>query len=339
MPPPLEVLIVGYGSAGQRHARNLGKRGAIVFAVDNDPKRFEVADAPKVVQAFANVDIALAARRFGAAVIATPTAFHVDQTVPLLRAGCPVMLEKPVSLDLESAQRLSDVQAETGTPLLLGYTWRWWPALIELRKQLRQGVIGRPLRAELVMASHLEDWHPGEPLSQFFMSNAALGGGALLDESHWLDQMLWMFGEPSEIAADIECVSTLPIDSDDHVELRAFYPGGLRVRVHLDLYTRPTERSIAIYGDKGMMHWRFETACLTILPNVGEAVEVRYTNDRNDMFDALSEEFLSMNGRAEITCSLQDGLSVMRIIEAARESNAARGARVTLRSSSPTIKL
>jgi predicted dehydrogenase len=331
MTQPIEILVVGYGSAGQRHARNLAKRGAIISAVDNDPKRFEATGGPKLRGGFATVEQALASERFGAVVIATPTAFHVDQTVALLRAGLPVMLEKPVSPDLKSAQLLSDVQAEANVPVLLGYTWRWWPALIELRARLKSGVIGRPLRAEFVMASHLEDWHPGEPLSEFFMSKAALGGGALLDESHWLDQMLWMFGEPEEIAADVERVSALPIDSDDHVELRAFYPDGLRVRVHLDLYTRPTERSIAIYGEKGMMHWRFETGCLTLVSAIGDRQEIRYTNDRNDMFEALADEFLSMNNRRAVTCSLQDGLSVMRIIEAARDSNKARGRRIGLR--------
>lgn len=331
MTKPLDILVIGYGSAGQRHARNLAKRGAVISAVDNDAKRFDTEGGPKLRNGFASVEQALASQRFDAAVVATPTAFHLDQTVALLRAGCPVMLEKPVSPDLKSAQVLASVQAQTGTPILLGYTWRWWPALIELRDKLRSGAIGRPLRAEFVMASHLEDWHPGEPLSDFFMSSAALGGGALLDESHWIDQMLWMFGAPSEIAADVEKVSNLPIDSDDHVELQAFYPGGLRVRVHLDLYTRPTERSIAIYGETGMMHWRFETACLTVLPVAGERQEIRYTNDRNDMFDALAEEFLAMNARTAMTCNLEDGLSVMRIIEAARDSNKAGGARVAVR--------
>ena len=327
MAEPLGILVVGYGSAGQRHARNLAKRGAIISAVDNDARRFDAAGEPQLRSGFASIEQALASRRFGAAVIATPTAFHVDQTIALLRARCPVMLEKPVSPDLKSAQILASVQAETGTPILLGYTWRWSPALIDLRSKLKSGIIGRPLRAEFVMASHLEDWHPGEPLSDFFMSRAALGGGALLDESHWIDQMLWMFGAPAEIAADVEKVSDLSIDSDDHVELRAFYPDGLRVRVHLDLYTRPTERSIAIYGETGMMHWRFETACLTILSATGERQDIRYTNDRNDMFDALAEEFLAMKGAGPATCTLADGLSVMRIVEAARASHRDGGAR------------
>jgi len=325
------ILIVGYGSVGQRHARNLAKRGALVSVVDNDPKRFHAEAGPKLHGGYSSVEQALEAEAFTGAVVATPTAFHVDQTVALLRAGCPVMLEKPIAPDLRSAQFLASVQRETQVPILLGYTWRWWPALLELRAKLQSGRIGRPLRAELIMASHLEDWHPGEPLSDFFMSKAALGGGALLDESHWFDQMLWLFGEPAEIAADVERVSTLPIDSDDHVELRAFYKDGLRVRVHLDLYTRPTERSIAIYGDAGMLSWRFETGSLTLISTTGKREEIPFTNDRNDMFDALAAEFLAMGTDVRASCTLEDGLSVLQVVEAARISQRKNGARVQLR--------
>jgi predicted dehydrogenase len=41
------------------------------------------------------------------------------------------------------------------------------------------------------MSAHLADWHPWERYQDFFMAQAALGGGALLDESHFLDLMLW----------------------------------------------------------------------------------------------------------------------------------------------------
>jgi predicted dehydrogenase len=321
------ILIVGYGSAGQRHARNLAARGALISAVDTDTDRFDVATGPVLRKRFATIAEALQNSKFDGAVVATPTAFHADQTITLLKAGCAVMLEKPLAPDLRGAQSVFEVEKKTQTPVLLGYTWRWWPALRELRARLKAGVIGRPLRAEFIMASHLEDWHPGEPLSKFFMSKAALGGGALLDESHWIDQMIWLFGEPLEVAAEIERVSSLPIDSDDYVELRAVYPEGLRVRVHLDLYTRPTERSIAVYGEVGTLFWSFEAGALKQLMHNGESEIVSFGQDRNFMFDAVSAEFISVMRRAPASCTLADGLAVLRVIEAARISHAKGGVR------------
>jgi len=329
------VLVVGFGSAGRRHAQNLARRGARISVVDTRTDRLRPPEEMKLLGAYPTVDDALAAARFDATVIATPTAFHLQQAEQLIEAKCRVMLEKPVALDLSQGQRLAAVEARYGQAVLLGYTWRWWPALRELRARLKSGAIGRVMRAEFVMASHLEDWHPWEPISDFFMSRAELGGGALLDESHWIDQMLWLLGEPQAISAHVEHTSALPIDCDDNVELLAFYADGSRARVHLDLYTRPTERSIAIYGDGGALRWNFEANVIgQYNSRVQQWRETPFAGERNDMFDALAAEFLEVVcERVAPSCTIADGISVLRIVDAARASQRAQGHIVHLASS------
>lgn len=326
------ILVVGFGSAGRRHGQNLARRGARISVVDSRSDKLRV-DGMQLEGAYSDINSALSNARFHGAVVATPTAFHVEQTEQLLTAGCRVLLEKPVALDSRSSLRLVAAEAKAGLPILLGYTWRWWSALKEMRTRLQNDAIGRPLRGDFVMASHLEDWHPGEPLDEFFMSRAELGGGALLDESHWIDQMVWMFGMPAQIAANIEHISSLPITSDDHVDIYAIFEDRLRVRVHLDLYTRPTERSISIYGDRGALKWSFDTNTI----DEYDLTQVRwqetaFKGERNDMFDALAAEFLQViKGSAQPSCTLADGCVVMQIIEAARESQQDGGRLMDLR--------
>lgn len=325
------ILVVGFGSVGRRHARNLFACGAEISVVDVRADRLAAEDLDfPVVSCHSALDEALASGRFHGAVVATPTSFHVEQTLQLAAAGCRILLEKPVAMDHAAAARLRAADADW--PILLGYTWRWWPALQAFRQQLNSGRIGKPLRAEFVMASHLADWHPWEPLTDFFMAHAALGGGALLDESHWIDQMLWLFGEPEFIAADVEHVSSLAIDSDDHVELRAFYRDGLRVRIHLDLITRPAERSIKVVGERGVLAWSFESNVVSAYDVATDAwTETPFGGERNDMFAAVAGEFLDvLESRCRPSCTLDDGLAVMAVIEAARESHRRLGARVPL---------
>ena len=78
----------------------------------------------------------------------------------------------------------------------------------------------RILSVTFTMSAHLADWHPWERYQDFFMSNAAMGGGALLDESHWLDLMLWFFGMPDRLFAKIEKLSDLEIETDDNVDMQ-----------------------------------------------------------------------------------------------------------------------
>jgi predicted dehydrogenase len=106
----------------------------------------------------------------------------------------------------------------------------------------------------------------------------------------------------------------------------------LRVHIHLDLYTRPTERSMAIFGDAGALKWNFDGNVVAQWnPAAAAWEETVFPGARNDMFDALAGEFLDViAGRRAPTCTLADGLAVMRVIEAVRKSQRERGRRVTL---------
>ena len=74
------------------------------------------------------------------------------------------------------------------------------------------------------MSAHLADWHPWEQYQDFFMAKKNLGGGALLDESHWIDLMVWFFGLPQSIIGKVEKISDLDIETDDNVDFLSLYP-------------------------------------------------------------------------------------------------------------------
>jgi len=327
-----QILIVGTGSVGKRHARNLSQLGAAVSCVDPRPdRRDELAGEIELNASYPDMETALADRRFDGVVVGSPTRFHVEQSLAALDAGLPVLLEKPAAIDLDGAERLQRRQEETSTPLLLGYTWRWWPPLIEVRRRLTQGVVGKLHHVRFVMSAHLEDWHPGEPLSEFFMSSKELGGGALLDESHWLDLMIWFFGDPEQVFAQVETIGGLEIDSDDNVDMVVRYPDGLRVTVHLDLYGRPHEKSIQFSGDNGTMLWSESPNRIAICREMAaDWQEELFTCERNEMFVAVAAEFMALlDGAPAMTCGISDGVKVMRVIDAARESHR-RGTAISL---------
>jgi predicted dehydrogenase len=271
---------------------------------------------------FTNLEDALSKDgAFDAVVVASPPIFHVDQCLAALERGLPVLLEKPVSPDLAGSLKLQQAVRDNRVPLLLGYTWRWWTPLIKAKQLIDQRVVGQLRYVKFTMAAHLADWHPWERYQDFFMARRELGGGAMLDESHWLDLMLWFFGMPQKLFATIDKISNLEIDSDDHVDVMVHFEDNLRVNLHLDLYARPHEKSIQFVGEEGTMIWE---------PNqirIGKQMEPEWETeefsfDRNDMFVAAAEEFLAiMGGQAAYTCTIDDGVRVLSLIEAARTSS------------------
>ncbi|MDP6832733.1 MAG: Gfo/Idh/MocA family oxidoreductase [Alphaproteobacteria bacterium] len=318
------ILIVGAGSVGLRHGRNLTALGCRLSGMDPRQDRREAFADEFSCFAFEDLETALEAGGLDGVAVCSPTRFHVEQCLPALEGGLPVLLEKPVAKTLAEAEILAEAIERTGTPLLLGYTWRWWPPLAKVRDLLSEEAIGTVRYVDFTMSAHLEDWHPGEPLAEFFMSSAELGGGALLDESHWVDLMLWFFGMPQTLSARVEKISDLDITSDDNVDMMIDFASGLRANLHLDLYGRPHRKSIRFIGDGGTILWSEApnqiAVCVEAAENWREEI---FDCERNDMFMGVAEEYLAVLGGAPVsTCAIADGLDVMTLLEAARQSHA-----------------
>src|SRR5262245_16903412 len=329
------ILIVGSGSVGRRHARNLSALGCRISCMDpRQDRREELARETPVINTHPTMQAALNGAGVDGVVIGSPTAFHVKQSTAALKAGLPVLLEKPVGVGLGEAKALSRTVAETSDGaqrLLMGYTWRWWAPLIRVRELLAQGAIGGLLHVQFHMSAHLADWHPWERYQDFFMASCALGGGALLDESHWIDLMLWLVGKPHWVVGEVSRISGLEIETDDNVDVLAGFIDGTRVTLHLDLYGRPHEKSICFQGTEGTLLWSDDPSRIAI--GRGSAQnwqEETFTCERNDMFLAVAKEFLDvMSGAPPRTCTIEDGVEAMRVIEAVRHSSA-EGRRVKL---------
>jgi predicted dehydrogenase len=324
------VLVVGAGSVGRRHARNLAALGAEVSVVDpRADRRDEAAGEVDLRGAHAELDAALTSTDLDAAVIASPTAVHVPQALATLGAGLPTLIEKPLAATLAEGARLAAAAAD-GPPLLLGYTWRWWPALRHLRDRVRAGDVGEVRHLRCVLSAHLADWHPWERYQDFFMASADLGGGALLDESHWIDLAIWLLGAPADVTADVARISDLEIDTDDNVDLLLRWPSGARAWLHLDVHGRPHERSVTLAGSTGTLRWS-DTPDAVAHGTGTDAWDVRrFDGERNAMFVAVAAELLEVAaGRAAPSCTAADGLAALRVVEAARTSSR-EGRRVAL---------
>ena len=122
------ILIVGSGSVGKRHARNLAALGCRISCMDpRGDRREEMKSEVPLVGSFASEAEAFGAASYDGVVIGSPPHVHVAQTIQALQAGCPVLLEKPVCPDLQGALKLQAEAERSTVPLLMGYTWRWWP--------------------------------------------------------------------------------------------------------------------------------------------------------------------------------------------------------------------
>ena len=316
------ILIIGFGSVGKRHSENFSRLDCDISVVEVNENRV-TEDSPNfnIKAYFQDIEEALNRDTFDGAIVCSPTLFHPMQSLLLIQAGIPVLVEKPLAINLSEAERLKYSIDNFKGKLLLGYTWRWWEPLRTVKKMLIEKKIGHVRYVHFNMSAHLADWHPWERYQDFFMSSKKLGGGALLDESHWIDIMIWFFGMPNSISGYVSKLSELEIETDDNVDLLCHFES-LSVTIHLDLFGRPHDKSIRFLGDKGSILWTAEpnriSLCNQAIP-IWE--EYNYEHQRNDMFIRLAEEFIDViDDKLDIGCSVDDGINVLKIIEAARKS-------------------
>jgi hypothetical protein len=95
----------------------------------------------------------------------------------------------------------------------------------------------------------------------------------------------------------------------------------MRVSLHLDLYARPHEKTIQFVGENGTLIW--EPNRIKIGKEMDPNWEIEdFAYDRNDMFVEVAKEFLNvLSGESVKTCTIDDGVWVLNLIEAARISS------------------
>jgi len=319
------ILVIGVGSVGKRHLLNLKNMNCKLSGMDPNSERLrEVSTEVSLVFQFTSLEqIEKYWHEFDGVIVCSPPKFHKEQCIISAQKNIPILLEKPLTKDLEEGMELYNALNKLNGKLLLGYTYRWWRPLIEFRKKIQNGEIGKPLHAKFFMSAHLADWHPWERYQDFFMASKELGGGALLDESHFIDLMIWIFGVPESIYASVEKISNLDIETDDNVDMVIKYENGLRITIHLDLYGRPHEKYISVVGDNGTLEWSFDPNQIRYSKDIGNNWEEQNFNlERNDMFIDVAKEFIKViDGNPINKCTIDEGIDVMHVIDACRISS------------------
>jgi predicted dehydrogenase len=106
------------------------------------------------------------------------------------------------------------------------------------------------------------------------------------------------------------------------VDIICTYPGA-NVTIHLDLFGRPHEKFIRFVGDSGTIVWSASPNRIAYNDQWDQEWQLEdFTYERNDMFMATASEFMAIiNGHSFGTCTIDDGVLVMDVIEAVRESS------------------
>ena len=246
----LRVGIAGYGLAGRYfHAPLLKGCGFDVAAVQTrNPERIAhaLSDFPNTT-VVATVE-ELVAQQLDLVVVASANVVHAEYAIAAIKAGIPVVVDKPMGRTFIETQEIVTAGASAGVSVTTFFNRRWDSDALTIKKVLASGVLGQVHR----MDSRFERFRPELNATSWRENmSAADGGGQLLDlQPHLISTAIDWFGSAELVTASVR---SLRGGADDDSVLVLRHDSGVTSYLSASAVVGAPGPRIRILGTKGAL--------------------------------------------------------------------------------------
>ncbi|TPW32794.1 Gfo/Idh/MocA family protein [Pararhizobium mangrovi] len=313
MSKPPRIAVLGCGQWGRNHVRTLAGLGAL--AAVSDRNRDRAAEFAETYQVRAlDPEMLFADPAIDAIVIALPPHHQAESAGAAIAAGKHVLVEKPIALSVDDAERIVDAARKAGIVAMTGHILRYHPAFEALQAMVERGELGT--------LGYIHSHRVG--LGRFHPENDALWDIA----PHDLSLILALSGsEPISVHGEGTAVLE---HLSDFAHLHLAFPGDLRAHVFTARLNPYRERRLTVVGSRAMAvyddvaPWAQKLAVYEhdIFRDASgwrsETHEPRYVATAEHMpLTRELEHFIACIETGERPRTpIEDGLAVIRILEA-----------------------
>jgi predicted dehydrogenase len=249
--------------------------------------------------------------------------------LPAAKAGCHLLLEKPISHSLTGVKVLRDLVRQNDVQVLVGYQFRFHPVLQKIKAKLDDDALGEVLTVRAHWGEYLPDWHPWEDFKSSYVAQNNLGGGVVLTLSHPIDYLRWLFDDVNAVQGWTVRRSGWGLDVEDSADFYMRHVSGVVSNVHLDLMQRPRSHELMITGTQGILQWSNEKGfAIYAEAESGEQMKIKLPRSfsRNELFLSELRHFINVaKGLEEPICTLEDGIMALRLALTVKEQNLQTG--------------
>lgn len=322
-----KILLIGFGNIGLKHSTFLTKllpnvKVKVMHHKKNSNKLnkdFEIIDNIKQAIEYSPNLI----------VITNPTSLHLKFAMIFAEFKTNIFIEKPLSNNLRNINKLVNKAKKNDVFISVGYNLRYLPSLLFFKKLIDKKLIGKLYHFYSSVGYYLPDWRKNVDYRNTVSSNKKLGGGVLLELSHEIDYISWIFGNIDLVYSNISRQSKLKINVEDTCSL--FFKIKTRNNskkligsVIMDFLRRDKDRKCTLIGEKGTLIWNANNGTVDYF-NAKKNKWQNLYNNKNEMNISYLNQWKDIIKRIESNkkpnINIFDGITALEVIESAKTSN------------------
>ena len=323
--------ILGCGVISKTHALAIDsiENATLVGVADNNVEYARSFAEKNGVKAYENYQALLADKDIDVVCICTPSGFHASNAIDALNAGKHVVLEKPMSISNEWADKVIETVEKTGKKLTVISQFRFSDDIIRVKKLISENAFGKISLCTLTMKYYR---NPEYYSSSSWRGTLKFdGGGALINQGiHGVDMLDYIVGPITNVKGKVATISHNIEGEDTAVAFFQTQCGALGVIQGSTCAYPGFDRRIEIHGDNGYV-CLLENKIEKLMVN-GEMVdlgELNFTSTANDntvmdyrMHKAQLENLLNaIEGKEKILVDCYEGKKALAIIQSIYKSS------------------
>ncbi len=224
----IKVLLVGPGGFGKHFVKLLLENTDPEIVFEGIVARTSCAMREEVEAAgipiYHSLEEFYAEHTADLAIVCTPSFLHCEQSIYCLQQGSYVLCEKPASPTVEECEKMIAAEKETGKFIGIGFNMAFAPGTLELKKDILDGVFGKPIRMKTIIAANRKLSYYGR--GSGYAGCISKNGHMVLDSvasnacAHYVFNMLYLLGDEMNTSAyatleQCECLRANDIENFD----------------------------------------------------------------------------------------------------------------------------
>ncbi len=249
----LNFAIIGCGRIAQRHAKHIETYGKLVAVCDVLIKNAsDLAENYENVKVYSDIDKMLSSHQdIDIVSICTPNGLHAEHSIKCLESGCHVLCEKPMALSSHDCGKMIKASEKSNKRLFAIKQNRFNPPVEAVKKLIDQNLLGKIYNIQLTCFWNRNDNY----YKDSWKGSNDLDGGTLFTQfSHFIDLIIWMFGDIKEVSGfmnNFNHQNTIEFEDSGVVSLK-FYSGALgTINFTINSFNKNMEGSLTIIAEKG----------------------------------------------------------------------------------------